>query len=160
MSGPCCLPALRALKVFPGPAWLCGVFFYELAQVLQVSVSILKLNRVLFVPTGCEVDGGEALHLVAVVGDVVGGGVHLGDDQVLVALVLLAQGGVHGLQLLAVPAPGRVELDEDVLLGVHHDGVEGLAHHDLDGPLVVLGHRLGFDNRLQLSCRRESRGGM
>ena len=137
------------------------MFFYKLAQMLQVSVSVLKFNWVLFVPTGGEVDGGEALDFVAVAGDVVGRGVHLGDDQVLVALVLLAQGGVHWLQLLAVPAPGRVELDEDVLLRVHHDGVEGLPHHDLDWPLVVLGHRLGFDDWLQFSCQgKQARGGV
>lgn len=149
---------LRASKFLPGPAWFCGVFFYKLAQMLQISVPILKFNWVLFVPTGGEVDGGESLNFVAVIGDIVGGGIHLGNDQVLAALVLLAQGGVHGLQLLAVPAPGRVELDEDVLLGVHHDGVKGLPHDDSDWPLVVLGHRLGFDDWLQFSCRGKQAG--
>lgn len=148
----------RASKVLPGPAQLCGVFFYELAQMLQISVSILKFNWVLFVPTGSKVDGGEPFDFVAVTGDIIGGGIHLGNDQVLVALVLLAQGSVHRLQLLAVPTPGCIELYEDVLLRVHHDGVEGLPHHDLDWPLVVLRHWLGFDDWLQFSCQGKQAG--
>lgn len=65
------------------------MFIDKLAQMLQISVATLKLNWVLFVPTGA-IDGGEALHLVSVVGDVIGSSIHLGDDQVLLALVLLA----------------------------------------------------------------------
>lgn len=139
---------LRASKFLLGPARFCGMFFYKLAQMLQISVSILKFNWVLFIPTGGKIDGGEPLNFVAVTGDIVGSGIHLGNDQVLAALVLLAQGSIHRFQLLAVPAPRCIELDEDVLLGVHHDGVEGLPHNDFDWPLVVLGHRLGFDDWL------------
>lgn len=47
-----------------------------------------------------ELDGGEALHLDVL--NLVGGGVHLGNDDALVVLELLAQLVPDGSQLLAV----------------------------------------------------------
>lgn len=46
---------------------------------------------------------------------------------------LLSQLLVLGLQVLAVSAPGSVELDEDVFAVVVDDGVEVLCNHHLSG---------------------------
>ena len=45
----------------------------------------------------------------------VGSGVHLGDDDVLVVGILLSELVPGGGELFAVSAPGGVELNEDVL---------------------------------------------
>jgi hypothetical protein len=46
-------------------------------------------------------------------------------------LVLLSEFVVDGNELLAVSAPGSVELDQDVLLGVHRNLNEVLANQNL-----------------------------
>lgn len=132
------------------------MFFQEAAQALHRPVATFKFDRTLLAVARGEVYRGEALHFVVVVGHVVGCGVHLGDDQVLLALVLLAQGHVVRLHLLTVAAPGRVELDQDVVLGVHDDVVEGFANHDLNRTLVVLWNWLGLDDGLDFSWENQN----
>lgn len=124
------------------------MLFQELTKPFYCSVPALKFDWALLAVARCQVYRGEALHFVALVRHVVGRGVHLGDHQVLVALVLIAQSQVVGLQLLTVATPRCVELDQDVLLGIHDDIVEGLPDHYLHWSLVVLGHGLGFDDGL------------
>jgi hypothetical protein len=53
----------------------------------------------------------------------VGVGVYFGDDRVGGLGVELTRRGPLGLELLAVAAPGRVELDEDVFASVD-DGIK------------------------------------
>uniref|UniRef100_A0A6B0UY06 Putative secreted protein n=1 Tax=Ixodes ricinus TaxID=34613 RepID=A0A6B0UY06_IXORI len=83
-------------------------------------------------------DGGEALHLGVL--QLVGRAIKLGNHQVRpLLLVLLRQLVVDRGQLLAVPAPGSVELDQDVPLLVEDHLVEVLVDEDLDGvPVPVL----------------------
>lgn len=128
------------------------MLFQEPAEPLYCSVPTFKLDWILLIVARCKVYRGEAFHLVVIVWHVVGGGVHLGDHQVLLAFVLFGERHVVGLQFLAVAAPGSVKLDEDVLLGVHDDLVKRFAHHDCDRSLV-LRHRLRLDDGLQFSCK-------
>ncbi|KAI3486174.1 hypothetical protein L1887_50315 [Cichorium endivia] len=104
---------------------------------------------------GLELDGGERLHLEAGRGrDVVGGGVHLGDEHlVLVRLVLFAQLVVGGRELLAVAAPGSVEFDELVLGVVADDGVKLVGDEHVHGAVLVLGHGLRLDRGLEAARR-------
>jgi hypothetical protein len=63
--------------------------------------------------------------------------------------LILTQLLVDGLELLAVSAPGRVELDEGVLAVVGDDLVEVLGYGDLD-VAAVLRDRLGLLERLEV----------
>ena len=67
-----------------------------------------------------------------------------------------------GRQLLAVAAPGRVELDQRVLAVVGDHVVEVLADSHRDGSVVRLRHRLRLQVRLQLAglARRNGRSGL
>ena len=53
----------------------------------------------------------------------------------------------------AVAAPGRVELDENVLAS-QHNLVKGVGRHDLDGAAVVLGRLLALNELLHLASLR------
>lgn len=53
----------------------------------------------------------------------------------------------------AVAAPGRVELDENVLAS-QHDLVKCVGRHDLDGAAVVLGRLLALYELLHLASLR------
>lgn len=97
---------------------------------------------------GVEEEGGEALD---VDGGVVLGAVDLGDDDVGLGLKGLAELLVLRGEGLAVAAPGSVELDEDVLVGVHDDRLEGLADDDGNGAVVVRGDGLRADGGGQLA---------
>lgn len=132
------------------------MLFQEAAQALQRPVTTFKFNRTLLAVARGEVYRREALYFVVVVWHVVGCGVHLGDDQVFLAFVLLAQGQVVRLHFLTVAAPGSVELDQDVFLGVHDDVVKGFAHHDLDWTLVVLWEWLGLDDGVDFSWENQN----
>lgn len=81
-----------------------------------------------------KLDGGEAVNLGVL--ELVGRGVHLDDEHVIAVLVLLGQLVVDGRQLLAVAAPGGVELNQNILGLVKDDLIEVLLHHHLDGVLV------------------------
>lgn len=96
-----------------------------------------------------ELDGGEAGD---VIGDVVGGGVDLGDgDLVGESGVLLGQLVVLGGQSLAVAAPGGVELEEDVLVVVDDEVLVALGDDDGGASLLLLGDGLGLDAGLDLA---------
>lgn len=102
-----------------------GVVEDELCHGGEVATRLVEDGLVLVV-SGEEEEGGESANVVGGV-DVVLGGVDLGDDDGLD----LGEGGgellVEGSESLAVTAPGRVELHEDVLLGVLDDLVEVLV---------------------------------
>ena len=133
------------------------MLFQKLTKSFYRSVASFEFDGVLLAVARRQVNGGEALCFVAVVGDVVSGGVHLGYDDVLLSLVLPAQGQVVWLQLLAVAAPRRVELDQDVLLLIHDDLVESVPHNDLHWSFVVLRGGLRLDDGLQFSWGKEGR---
>jgi hypothetical protein len=98
---------------------------------------------------GEELDGRETLDLV---GNVVGGGIDLGDgDLVGVGLEHLTQLLVLGSKGLAVTAPGGVELDQDILVGVHDNLVVVLGNNDGDGAVVLLGDGVGLDAGVDLA---------
>jgi len=53
--------------------------------------------------------------------------------------------GFRVYQHLAVLAPGRVHLEQDVLGGVHDDGIEGAPDHHRDWAGLLLGRKsVGF----------------
>ena len=86
-----------------------------------------------------EEEGGEALHVV-LLGEVgVLGGVDLGERDVEVLFDEVGGGGgVARGERLAVAAPGRVELDEDVAVGRQEGGEVG-GGEEVDVGLVDLG---------------------
>mmetsp|Transcript_35019 Transcript_35019/g.48561 ORF Transcript_35019/g.48561 Transcript_35019/m.48561 type:complete len:313 (-) Transcript_35019:588-1526(-) len=100
----------------------------------------------LFVVEGREALNGE--HLAA---DVVGSRVHLCNDKLGVVLEVLGHLLPDGRQLLAVPAPGGVELNEDILVGIVNKLLEVLANHGHYGLVVGLGDLLGLDVYLHLA---------
>mmetsp|Transcript_3828 Transcript_3828/g.8198 ORF Transcript_3828/g.8198 Transcript_3828/m.8198 type:complete len:549 (+) Transcript_3828:259-1905(+) len=112
---------------------LC-VLLDELGQLLQGAVTTLESDGGLVLAGREEHNGGEALDLN--IGVLVLSAVHLGNDDALHLLEALGQLLVDGVQLLAVAAPGGVHLQQHILLGVLHNGVEALADHD--GHLAVL----------------------
>ncbi|GMR60670.1 hypothetical protein PMAYCL1PPCAC_30865, partial [Pristionchus mayeri] len=131
---------------------LLAVALEELDEALKGSVSGVVDDLV--GAGGEELDGREGLDLDVL--DLQCGGVHLGDDDALVVGVLLSQLLPGGNELLAVSAPGSVELDEDVLGGVTGDLLEVLSDESLHGALVpvlgdVLGHEMGLEVALEVS---------
>jgi hypothetical protein len=98
---------------------------------------------------GEELDGRETLDLV---GNVVGGGINLGDgDLVRVGLEQLTELLVLGSKGLAVTAPGGVELNQNILVGVHDNLVVVLGDNDGDGAVVLLGDGVGLDTGVDLA---------
>ena len=96
-----------------------------------------------------ELDGGEARD---VIGDVVGGGVNLGDSD------LVGEGGellgeliVLGSESLAVTAPGSVELEEHVLVVLDDEVLVVLGDDDGGGTLLLLRDGLALDAGLDLA---------
>mmetsp|Transcript_11029 Transcript_11029/g.22986 ORF Transcript_11029/g.22986 Transcript_11029/m.22986 type:complete len:548 (-) Transcript_11029:62-1705(-) len=128
-----------------------GVLLDELRQLLKGALALHLKGPVLLVLGRVEEDGGEALHDGGQRGVLVGGTVHLRDDDGLDVLEALAKLLVNGSQLLAVPAPGGVDLEHDVLGRVVHHRVEGLAHHSQHGAVVLLGDVLGLEVGRQLA---------
>jgi hypothetical protein len=96
-----------------------------------------------------ELDGGEASD---VIGNVVEGGINLGDgDLVGESRVLLGQLVVLGSQSLAVSAPGSVELKKDVLVVVDNEILVALCDDDSCAGLLLLGNGLALDAGLNLA---------
>jgi hypothetical protein len=96
-----------------------------------------------------ELDGGEARD---VIGNVVGGGVNLGDgDLVGEGRVLLGQLVVLGRKGLAVSAPRGVELNENVLLVVDDKVLVALGDDHSGTRLLLLGDGLALDAGLDLA---------
>lgn len=96
-----------------------------------------------------ELDGGEAGD---VIGDVVGGGVDLGNGH------LVGESGVLGGELvvlgsesLAVTAPRGVELEKDVLVVINDLSLVALGDDDGGGTLLLLGDGLALDAGLDLA---------
>merc|ERR1719244_87045 len=106
--------------------------FQEFHKSFKRSFSIVVDDLVLSLLD--EFDGGESLDLDVL--QLVGSGIHLGNDNGLMVLVLLPQFVPDRSQLLAVSAPGRVELHQDVLARVSGNSVEVLTNQHLDGFLV------------------------
>merc|ERR1711963_602445 len=118
----------------------------ELGHGLQGPLTIVVNN--LIAVLGEVLEGGEALDLDRL--DLVGGGVHLGNHNILTVLELGAKLVPDGGQLLAVSAPRGIELDENTLGLVESDLIEVLADQDLDRlgiPVLrhILGHQVGLD---------------
>ena len=84
---------------------LLGWLIQELAETLDSSVSVVVNDLICALLE--EFDGGEALDLDLL--QLVGSGVHLGNDNVLVIGILLSQLVPDGYKLLAVSAPDGKE---------------------------------------------------
>merc|ERR1719392_116936 len=96
--------------------------------------------------------GGESLNLDLL--QLIGGGVHLGNDDALVILVFLSEFVPNWSQLLAMSAPWSIEFNKDILFCVHGNLVEVLAHQNLDSFLVpILRNLLGHEVLLQVSSQ-------
>lgn len=96
-----------------------------------------------------ELDGGEARD---VIGNVVGGGINLGDgDLVGEGSVLLGELVVLGGEGLAVSAPGGVELKKNVLVVVDDEVLVALGDNHGGTRLLLLGNRLALDAGLNLA---------
>ena len=96
-----------------------------------------------------ELDGGEARD---VIGNVVGGGVNLGDgDLVGEGGVLLGELVVLGREGLAVSAPGGVELKKNILVVVDNEVLVALGDNHGGTRLLLLGNRLALDAGLNLA---------
>jgi len=124
------------------------VLLEVLGESFDSSVSF-EVERSAFLSGRPELDGGESLNADRF--DFVGSGVHLGDDEVGVVSEVLGELVVDGGELLAVTAPGGVELDEHVLGVVQDYGVEALADEDNDVSFLLLGDFLGFKAGSELS---------
>lgn len=127
-----------------------AVLLDELQQVLD-GAGAGVVNGSVLLASGEELDGGEALDLI---GNVVGGGVNLGDGHELGELrrgESLAKLLVLGSKSLAVTAPGSVELNENILLVVDDDLLVVLGDDGGDGAVVLLGNGLRLDGRLNLA---------
>ncbi len=116
-----------------------------LLKGLQVSFAII-VDAGLVVP-GVESQSGVSSDLEA--SNFVGGRVKLGNHQVTVVSVVLAEFFPNGGKRLAVAAPWGVVFDEHVLGRVHNDRFEGCADHDGDGALGLgLGLALQMHGKL------------
>jgi hypothetical protein len=93
-----------------------GMLLEILHEILQLSPGLV-LDWLLVVAWE-EVDGGESLHVQAWDLDLVGGGVHLGDHDIVVGAEFGSQLIPSWCELLAVSTPRSVELDKDILLVV------------------------------------------
>ena len=111
-----------------------GVLLEPGLETLEVSAALV-VSRGVLGALGVELDGGVAADVNAV--DLVGGGVHLGNGQAGDVLEVGSQLVVDGSELLAVAAPGSVELHQHVVVVVDDKLSELLADEDLDGLAVV-----------------------
>ena len=120
----------------------------ESSEILN-SAGTAVLNGLGLAVGGVELDGREALNLI---GNVVKSSIDLGDcDLIGEGLVHLTELLVLGSKRLAVTAPGSVELDQDILVGVHDNFVVILGDNNGDGTVVLLGDGLGLDAGVDLA---------
>lgn len=146
------LALLGALLLDGDLGLVLSVLLDELDQVLNGAGAGVGDGGIL-VACGVELDGGEALNLI---GNVVGGSVNLGDDDLVLELRLLVQLTkllVLGGQSLAVTAPGGVELNQDILLVIKDNLLVVLGNDNSDGTVVGLRDGLGLDAGLHLAGR-------
>jgi hypothetical protein len=110
----------------------------ELEEIVKRPVSlVINWSGVVWLE---ESDGWETSdwhHWVLIIG-----GVHLGNDDVWVALDLLGQLDVDWLEFLAVAAPRGIGLQEDEFVGGQDEGLESLSYDNFDW-LVVGGWNWG-----------------
>jgi len=96
-----------------------------------------------------ELDGRKARD---VIGNVVSGGINLGDsDLVGEGGVLLGELVVLGGEGLAVSAPGGVELKKNILVVVNNEILVALGDDHSGTRLLLLGNRLALDAGLNLA---------
>ena len=92
-----------------------------------------------------EEDGGISLEWGEHVGNIVGGAVHLAEDNVLVVLEhLLGNLFVDWVELLAMSAPGGVEEHDGVFLDLVYLRVVVIGDNLFDVALLLLGHGHGL----------------
>merc|ERR1719383_1106644 len=104
--------SISVLALILDPSTVHTARLQKLGHAFQCPLSVVVDHLVVALLE--ELDGGEALDLDDL--DLVGGGVHLGDNDGLAVLKVFAELVVDGLERLAVSAPGGVELHEDVLV--------------------------------------------
>jgi len=130
---------------------ILAVLLDEGDKVLDGAGAVV-LNGLVLLAGGVQLDGREASDGV---GHIVGSGIDLSHNNLLLELRdISVQSGellVLGSQSLAVTAPGRVELDENVLLVVNDNLLVVLADDSGDGSFLGLGDGLGLDARLNLA---------
>ncbi|KAI6760212.1 hypothetical protein HG531_013413 [Fusarium graminearum] len=127
-----------------------AVLLDEVGEVLDGSRALVSNGSVLGT-SGVELDGRETLDLI---GDVVQGGVNLGDDNLVLELrssVLRSKVIVLGSESLAVTTPGSVKLNKDILGVIKDDIVVALGNNNCDGTLLGLGDGLRLDAGLNLA---------
>mmetsp|Transcript_1189 Transcript_1189/g.2400 ORF Transcript_1189/g.2400 Transcript_1189/m.2400 type:complete len:221 (-) Transcript_1189:900-1562(-) len=99
-----------------------SVLLQELNKVLELTTRLVLDGLLVF--AGEEVKSGESLDIKTININLVGGGVHLGDDNTVhggeLGTELIPSGG----ELLAVSAPGCVKLHKHILVVVHDNVIE------------------------------------
>lgn len=116
------------------------VGFQEFLEVLQIAASAVgdSLLVVLWIPEECGVaSDADTLNLV-------GGAVHLGDDNIVETLNVLTELSPDGSEGLAVAAPWSVVLYENILGLVSNDILPIATDNNLDWSIVHLWDRLRF----------------
>lgn len=118
-----------------------------LLHALEVTRAVeVKDGRGIRATLGDELEGGEALDADRL--NLVGSGVELGNNDILVVLVVLTELLEVRCHLLAVTAPRGVVLDEDVLGAIEGHLIVRLALENPDGVgLVLLRNVLGLEVR-------------
>jgi len=104
-----------------------------LFQVINESIfsSItFVINWVVFSVLGEKFNGGESFDFNSF--NFVSSGVHLGNDQSLNVFEFLSKGIVDGDKLLAVTAPGSVEFNQNIIVGVDNNILEVLTDENLN----------------------------
>lgn len=143
------LDTLGLLAVCAGDVDVVGAIIPdEVGQVLD-SPRARVFNRGVLSAGLEELDCREAGNLLW---HIVHGCVDLGDrDLVAERLELGGQVVVLGRKSLAVTTPWRVELNQDILVVVHHDVLVVLGDHDRGRALLLLRDRLRLDGWLDLA---------
>jgi hypothetical protein len=155
----------------PGVNSVLAVVTDKVGQILN-SAGTGVINGGTLATGRVELDGREAADLI---GDIVGGGIDLGDGdlggEIGVGLVesteLLILGSKTEREILAyvtsdwnevrfyirlaVSAPRGIELDQNILGIIHDDLLVVVGDHNGDGAIIGLGDGLGLDAGLNLS---------
>jgi hypothetical protein len=125
--------------------------------LLQVLNKVLKLAARLvldglLILTGEEIKSRESLNIKTLNINLVGSGIHLGDDNTVDSGELITQLVPGGGKLLAMSAPGSVKLDKDILVVVHDNVVERgtLENLDISGSILG-GNSLRLESGLELA---------
>lgn len=106
----------------------------ELNKIIKRPVSlVINWSLVVWLEKSDGWETGDWHHWVLVFS-----GIHLGNDDVWIALEFLGQLVVNWLEFLAVTAPWGISLEKDKLVSSQDEGLEGLSDDDFDW-LVVAG---------------------